>query len=481
MWSCSQVSIRISAGNRSAQISLMEEFVFSLFSSPSTLLGAVVLLLLLCVVSRSFTSQTTVKEPPGPRPLPLLCNLVQLDIKRSYKTLCEVSRALHAQICQICNVVEGIRGSQGGYYFICVSMFNGSYVSKILLSFTFGEVGFINPNLRLVLVIITTCCSYVTGKPFDTTSPINYVTSNIISAIVYGSRFEYSDPRFKNMVRRATETLRITGTLYNRSSFPRKFSWIKNRQLIIKNVETNVRDVKDLVKSLKETLNPQACRGFVDAFLIREQKEQDSDVVGVHYNEKNLIFSVAILFSAGTDTTAATLGWSLLFMEELDRVVGSRRVRIDDRKNLPYTDGVIHETQRLANIAPLANPHKTKRDVTFQGYFTKEGTTVFPLLTSVLYDESERESPHTINPSHFLGKDGKFIRTNAFMPFSADRRSFLGERLAKMELFLFFTSLLQRFPFTPPPGVTEDELQLSAAMGFTLSPSPHQLCAVSHQ
>lgn len=66
----------------------------------------------------------------------------------------------------------------------------------------------------------------------------------------------------------------VAPQLYNRSSFPRKFSWIKNRQLIIKNVETNVRDVKDLVKSLKETLNPQACRGFVDAFLIREQKEQ---------------------------------------------------------------------------------------------------------------------------------------------------------------------------------------------------------------
>lgn len=58
--------------------------------------------------------------------------------------------------------------------------------------------------------------------------------------------------------------------------------------------------------------------------------------------------------------------------EELTRVVGSRQVQVEDRKNLPYTDAVIHESQRLANIVPMAIPHKISRDVTFQGYFIKE-------------------------------------------------------------------------------------------------------------
>lgn len=53
-------------------------------------------------------------------------------------------------------------------------------------------------------------------------------------------------------------------------------------------------------------------------------------------------------------------------------MVGSREVRVEDRKNLPYTDAVIHEIQRLANIVPMAIPHKTNRDVIFQGYFIKE-------------------------------------------------------------------------------------------------------------
>ncbi|XP_058509006.1 cytochrome P450 2K1-like [Solea solea] len=217
---------------------------------------------------------------------------------------------------------------------------------------------------------------------------------------------------------------------------------------------------------------------------------QDSLAVDTHYHERNLFSTINNLFSAGTDTTASTLRWALLLMakyphiqdqvqEELSTVVGNRQVQIDDRKNLPYTDAVIHETQRLANVVPMALPHKTSRDITFQGYFIKQGTIVFPLLTSVLYDESEWESPHTFNPSHFLDKEGKFIRRDAFLPFSAGRRACLGESLAKMELFLFFTTLLQRFRFTPAPGVAEDDLDLTPSVGFTLTPSPHELCAVS--
>lgn len=61
------------------------------------------------------------------------------------------------------------------------------------------------------------------------------------------------------------------------------------------------------------------------------------------------------------------------------------------------------------------------------------------------------------------------------------RRACPGEGLARMELFLFFTSLLQRFRFTPPPGMTEDELDLTPALGFTLGPKPHTLCVFNNK
>lgn len=50
-------------------------------------------------------------------------------------------------------------------------------------------------------------------------------------------------------------------------------------------------------------------------------------------------------------------------------MIGGRQVQMEDRRNLPFTDAVIHETLRLACILPMALPHRTSQDVTFQGHF----------------------------------------------------------------------------------------------------------------
>lgn len=54
---------------------------------------------------------------------------------------------------------------------------------------------------------------------------------------------------------------------------------------------------------------------------------------------------------------------------EIDKVVGqSRRPNIDDRPNMPYTDAVIHEVQRMSNVVPLSVPRMTNEDTILGGY-----------------------------------------------------------------------------------------------------------------
>lgn len=51
--------------------------------------------------------------------------------------------------------------------------------------------------------------------------------------------------------------------------------------------------------------------------------------------------------------------------------------------------------------------------------FWFQGTAVYPLLASVLLDDAEWEQPHSFHPAHFLDKEGKFVKPDAFLPFSA--------------------------------------------------------------
>ncbi|XP_054616756.1 cytochrome P450 2K1-like [Dunckerocampus dactyliophorus] len=506
-------------------MSPLEDLLALLWSSSTAVLAGVAVLLLLAFASRRFALQETRKGPPGPKPLPVLGNLLQLDLKWLHISLCElaerygsvftiyiftkkvvvlagyktVKEALvnHAEefgerhiypMFQDINQGHGILFANGGSW-------------KEMRRFAISALRELGMGKRLAEEKIRAECSHLIslfekydGQPFDTSRPVSKATSNIICSIVYGSRFEYDDTRFTCMVNRANDSIHMLGSkqiqLYN--NFPWLFSWVQHRRMILKNCDESIQDIKDLLAQLKEKLNPRVCTGLVDCFFMRKQKEEDLSVEQNHFSEDNMVHVVANLFAAGTDTTATTLRWAMLLMakypqiqdgvqEELSRVIGSRQVCMEDRKNLPYTDAVIHEAQRFANIAPLAIPHQTSRDVTFQGHFIEKGTVVLPLLTSVLFDESEWETPNTFNPSHFLDEEGKFIKRDAFMPFSAGRRVCLGESLARMELFLFFTTLLQRFCFTPPPGTSEDELDLTPVVGFTHNPSHHQLCAVSRR
>ncbi|XP_053315651.1 cytochrome P450 2K1-like [Spea bombifrons] len=326
------------------------------------------------------------------------------------------------------------------------------------------------------------------GKPVENTMTINGAVANIIVSILLGHRFDYTDPTFLRLMRLIHENINISAgpmiLLYN--LFPWVIRWFPGSHRTVFKNNTELRDfIKKTFHRHKDQLDVNDQRNLIDVFLVKQQEEKPGQQVFFHND--NLVNLVSDLFVAGMETTSTTLRWGLLFMaknpeiqkkvqDEIDRVIGSAQPQVEHRKLMPYTDAVIHETQRFGDIVPENAPHAASQDFTFRGYFIPKGTYVIPLLTSVLHDKAYFEKPDEFYPEHFLDAKGNFVKNEAFLPFSAGRRSCAGENLAKMELFLFFTRLLQNFTFQLPAGA---EVDVAVSVGATRSPMKHDICAVA--
>ncbi|XP_028639798.1 cytochrome P450 2D26 [Grammomys surdaster] len=326
--------------------------------------------------------------------------------------------------------------------------------------------------------------------PLDPSPHLNKAVSNVIASLIYARRFEYADPFFNRMLKTLKESFGedtgFLGEVLNAIPMFLQIPGLPGKAF--PKLNSFIALVDKMLIDHRKTWDPaQPPRDLTDAFLAEMEKAKENPESS--FNDRNLRIVVFDLFMAGMVTTSTTLSWALLLMilhpdvqrrvhQEIDEVIGQvRHPEMADQARMPYTNAVIHEVQRFADIVPTNVVHMTSRDIKFQGFLIPKGTTLIPNLSSVLKDETVWEKPLRFHPEHFLDAQGNFVKHEAFMPFSAGRRACLGEPLARMELFLFFTCLLQRFSFSVPTG----QPQPSDRGIYTLpvTPEPYQLCAVA--
>uniref|UniRef100_A0A673GJ58 Cytochrome P450, family 2, subfamily AE, polypeptide 1 n=1 Tax=Sinocyclocheilus rhinocerous TaxID=307959 RepID=A0A673GJ58_9TELE len=305
------------------------------------------------------------------------------------------------------------------------------------------------------------------GLPFNPQHLVTDAVANIICGLVFGHRFEYDDHKFHLIQEYLDDVFQLPisnwGRLYNQ--FPTLMSMLPGKhQTAFASMSKLKPFLQEEIIKHKEERDPSNPRDYIDCYLDEIEK-----VVEAEFTEENLIYCVVDLFGAGTETTSNTLRWALLFMvkypevqekvqSEIDQVIGqTRQPLMDDRTNLPYTYAVLHEIHVLG------------------GRLISKGVMVLPLLKSILQDKNENSTPYEFNPAHFLDENGKFLKKDSFIPFSIGKRLYPGEQLARMELFLFFTSLMQCFTFLPLEGRT---LSLKGTIGVSSGPEPFQIRAV---
>ncbi|XP_006980354.2 cytochrome P450 2D3-like [Peromyscus maniculatus bairdii] len=328
------------------------------------------------------------------------------------------------------------------------------------------------------------------GQPLNPSHLLNKAVCNVITSLIYARRFEYGDPQFTELLKILEENMGENTGLFPEilNTFPILLRIPGLVDKVFPGQKTFMAMVDNLVNEHRKTRDPaQPPRDLTDAFLAEVEKAKGNPESS--FNDANLRLVVSDLFGAGMVTSSITLAWALLLMilhpdvqrrvhQEIDEVIGQgRSPEMADQASMPYTNAVIHEVQRFADIVPINLPHMTSRDIEVQGFLIPKGTTLIPNLSSVLKDETVWEKPLQFHPEHFLDAQGHFVKHEAFMPFSAGRRACLGEPLARMELFLFFTCLLQHFRFSVPDG--QPRPSDHGVFMLLSSPSPYELCAVT--
>ncbi|KAG8124513.1 hypothetical protein E2320_020172 [Naja naja] len=412
----------------------------------------VIVLLFILAIMFLLKKESCPNLPPGPRTIPILGNLHMMDLKRPYKTMIELSKKygpifrlrLGFQEMVVLTGYETVKEAlvnqadafaERAYVPVFRDIAKGFGIIfshgenwKVMRRFTLSTLRDYGMGKRTIEDKIIEECSVLTktikanaGKPFEVQTVMTAAVSNIIVSILLGKRYDYEDPTFLRLLKIITENIHLAGTpnilLYN--MFPMLGFLLGSRKKVINNRKEFHDFIQTTFIEYLENLDENDQRSFIDSFLI-QQREENKKMTNGYFHNENLKAVSSALFAAGTETTGNTLRWAILLMmkypeiqskvqEEIAKEIGVRQPRTEDRVKMPYTNAVIHEIQRFADIVPTNLPHATTKDITFKGFFIPKGMQIVPLLSSVLHDESQWEKPYQFYPEHFLDSEGKFV------------------------------------------------------------------------
>ncbi|KAK3777346.1 hypothetical protein RRG08_018599 [Elysia crispata] len=391
---------------------------------------------------------------------------------------------------------EAIGMEDTGIIFACGAIWKElrSTTLQILKEFGMGT----NLLAEKVQREVSTCVdklAELNGKPADLQHFARVSVSNVVSDITVGKRFSHEDPRFKATVEGLIKVAESSrgATAINFLPF---LKHLPGDMFNAKKIQVNMTRVKDLlveivseIENATDTAPKKENSGNYVHSYRRKQHEKRQAGKRTYLDYDNMIKTIVDVFSAGTETVSSTIAWCVLFIlntpevqtkihAELDREVGQeRQPNMKDQIRLPYLGAVIKETQRLGSIIPFSIMHKTSEDITIGDFIIPKDTAIIPNLDSVLHDpEIWGPDADKFNPERFLDKDGSLIHREEFIPFSIGPRLCPGEALAKIELFLFLSSMFQRFQFVPTDPLNPPTLKPN--IGITSVPTFYEVLCI---
>ncbi|XP_072030468.1 cytochrome P450 2U1-like [Amphiura filiformis] len=329
------------------------------------------------------------------------------------------------------------------------------------------------------------------GKAFDPETLFPKATSNILCSVVFGKRFDYDDPEFERLLHITNRQIELIGPGLVALYVPliKYFLGAFNQELVDLAAEQR-RKTKKMIAEHKENFDSNILDCYLDVYRSQIEKSKENGTES-EVNEDNLISTIRDIYMAGTETSATTLRWLMLYMmeypqvqsliqTELDAVVGRNRMpRMSDKPNLVYTRATILEVQRIQSLGPIGFPHMSSRKTFIGDFEIPAGTIVVPNVWAIDHDPDVWPDPVRFDPNRFISKDGEVFREDEIIPFGIGHRACVGESLAKIELLLIFSYLLHQFTLKKADEMTK--LNFKGVVGAAYSPQRFDMVAVQRE
>ncbi|XP_063818009.1 steroid 17-alpha-hydroxylase/17,20 lyase [Pseudophryne corroboree] len=340
----------------------------------------------------------------------------------------------------------------------------------------------------------TSMCHTLTAAhtvPLDMSPELTRAVTNVVCSLCFNTRYSRDDAEFETMLRYSKG---IVDTVA-KDSLVDIFPWLqlfpnKDLALLKKSVEARDQLLQKKLKEHEEAFCSETVQDLLDALLKAKFSMENNNSnfpQGIGLTDDHILMTVGDIFGAGVETTTTVLKWAIAYLlhypevqkkiqEELDVKVGfGRHPLLSDRKTLHYLEATIAEVLRIRPVSPLLIPHVAMQDSSIGEYTIPKDARVVINLWSLHHDEKEWENPEDFNPERFLDENGNRVHSpsQSYLPFGAGIRVCLGEALAKMEIFLFLSWILQRFTMEVPEGDPLPDLE--GKFGVVLQVKPFKV------
>ncbi|EIM79553.1 cytochrome P450 [Stereum hirsutum FP-91666 SS1] len=212
---------------------------------------------------------------------------------------------------------------------------------------------------------------------------------------------------------------------------------------------------------------------------------QDLGENGTQEAEELIRDCAAVAYGGAAETsTSSSLSFILAMVlnpsamrkaqDELDRVVGNDRLPcFEDRPNLPYVTGMMKEVLRFHPPGVVGVPRQLKQDDEYKGYHIPAGSMVMVNIDGLMSDPSLYPEPEMFMPERYI-VNGKFDCSRSTDPsriaFGFGRRVCPGKLFAEDSLWIVIAQMLAVFTISPVDEKHPPPLSFEA--GAISRPSP---------